>query len=402
MKAKPKDWELKFISEICEVVSGGTPSTKNKLFWNGEIPWVTPKDLSVLDKKYISRGERNITKDGLNRSNIKLLPRNTLLFTSRAPIGYLAISKNSLTTNQGFKNLIPNEEVDVEFLYYLIKKNTEYIKTFSSGSTFQEIPASMLKLIKLPIPELKEQKSIAKIFKILDDKIELNDKINSILEQISQTIFKHWFIDFEFPNEQGKPYKSSGGEFTDSELGKIPKEWKVKNFKSLADIFSGKGLSKDKVADDGMYPIYGANGTIGYTNKYLFDEDLILTGRVGTLGKIYMVNEKVWVSDNVLISKPKSKIFTYFIYFFLKKLNLSYLNRGSTQPLITKTDISKLKIIIPPDYVFINFDGIVRSNQRLIILLNKQNKILSQIRDTLLPKLITGKIRVNLKDDKEG
>jgi type I restriction enzyme, S subunit len=103
-----------------------------------------------------------------------------------------------------------------------------------------------------------------------------------------------------------------------------------------------------------------------------------------------------------LISKPKSKIFTYFIYFFLKKLNLSYLNRGSTQPLITKTDISKLKIIIPPDYVFINFDGIVRSNQRLIILLNKQNKILSQIRDTLLPKLITGKIRVNLKDDKEG
>lgn len=393
---------------------------KNHLIIKGRIGWKGLKKSEYSDNGYIIISGNQIINDDIDWNNCGrisefrykespeiMLRENDILMTKDGTIGKLAyieqLRENATVASGVF--VIRNNSTKLMQKYAYIYLRSKIFKNFINsrieGSVIPHLYQRDINEIEIAIPEIHEQSVIVNIINSLDNKIKLNNKINNSLEKISKELFKYWFVDFEFPNEQGKPYKYSGGEFIDSELGKIPKGWEIQEYKSLADIFSGKGLPKDKITSDGVYPIYGANGIISHTNDYLFHEELIITGRVGTLGKILLVNEKVWISDNVLISRPKDRIFTYFIYFTLRKFNLSNLNRGSTQPLITKTDISKLKIVIPTREFFINFDKIIRNAQRLIDLLSKQNQILSQIRDTLLPKLITGKIRVNLEDVKE-
>ena len=168
------------IDEIGEVVSGGTPSTKIDSYWNGSISWITPKDLSNFSGKYITVGERTISEDGLDSSSAKLMPKNTVLLSSRAPIGYVAIASNELTTNQGFKSLICDESIcHFEYFYYWLKLNVDYIIQNSSGSTFKEISASTFKNLEIQLPTLKEQYIISDILKKLDKKIELNNRINN-------------------------------------------------------------------------------------------------------------------------------------------------------------------------------------------------------------------------------
>ena len=202
------EWKEYRLSDFCEVIGGGTPSTKVDKYFNGGIPWITPRDLTNFNKRFISRGERNITELGLVNSSARILPKNSILLTSRAPIGYLAIAENQITTNQGFKSLIVNPAIaDFNFVFYLIKSNIEKIKSFGTGTTFAEISGSVVKDLKFSIPDLPTQTAIAEILSSLDDKIELNNKINQELEDHAQTLFKRWFIDFEFPNENGDPYK---------------------------------------------------------------------------------------------------------------------------------------------------------------------------------------------------
>jgi len=171
------------ISDIGTVVGGATPSTKkNENYEGGEISWITPKDLSTFNVRYIERGERNITEIGLKSCSTQLMPINTVLFSSRAPIGYIAIAAKELCTNQGFKSIIPNENTDPLFLYYLLKYNKDRIEALGSGTTFKEISGSVMKNIEVRVPKLKKiQSKIASILASIDDKIELNLKINNNL-----------------------------------------------------------------------------------------------------------------------------------------------------------------------------------------------------------------------------
>jgi len=165
------------------VVGGATPSTKKiENYENGTISWITPKDLSTFSGRYIHRGERNITEIGLKSCSTQLLPRNTVLFSSRAPIGYVAIAANDLCTNQGFKSVIPNENVEPLFLYYLLKYNKDKIESMGSGTTFKEVSGSTMKNIEVSIPiDKKLQEKIASVLCSIDDKIELNERVNNNL-----------------------------------------------------------------------------------------------------------------------------------------------------------------------------------------------------------------------------
>ncbi|WP_300107178.1 restriction endonuclease subunit S [uncultured Alistipes sp.] len=214
------EWKTYKLSEIGSIVGGATPSTTVDTYYNGDIPWLTPKDLSNFHERYIERGERNITKSGLNSCSAQLLPAGSVLFSSRAPIGYVAIAKNPIATNQGFKSIIPNpEKVDSLFLYYLLKHNKDNIEAMGSGTTFKEVSGATMKNIEVYLPEsLEEQRQIAGILGSLDDKIELNRRINANLEAQAQALFRSWFVDFE-------PFRD--GPFVDSQLGKIPNDFQI-------------------------------------------------------------------------------------------------------------------------------------------------------------------------------
>ena len=176
-------WKECTISDIGTVVGGATPSTKNIAnYENGTIAWITPKDLSAFRGRYIKNGERYITESGLKSCATQLLPPKTVLFSSRAPIGYVAIAENEVCTNQGFKSVIPNDETDPLFLYYLLKYKKDSIENMGSGTTFKEVSGSTMKNITVKVPDNKdEQRRIADILGSLDDKIEENEKINNNL-----------------------------------------------------------------------------------------------------------------------------------------------------------------------------------------------------------------------------
>lgn len=176
------EWVKCILSDLGTIVGGATPSTKDPNNYNGNIPWITPKDLSGYNKRYISKGERNITENGLNSCSTQLMPKNTVLFSSRAPIGYVAIAKNNICTNQGFKSVIPSEKVDPMYLYYLLVYNKENIERMGSGTTFKEVSGSTMKKIEVSVPkDINEQKKIASVLDAIDSRIELNNTINDNL-----------------------------------------------------------------------------------------------------------------------------------------------------------------------------------------------------------------------------
>lgn len=177
------EWIECKISDIGTVVGGATPSTKKpENYENGTIAWITPKDLSTFTGRYIQRGERNITEMGLKSCSTQLLPKDTVLFSSRAPIGYVAIATNEVCTNQGFKSAVPNENTDPLFLYYLLKYNKDKIEGMGSGTTFKEVSGNTMKNIVVSVPtDKKVQKRISSMLGSIDDKIEENERINNNL-----------------------------------------------------------------------------------------------------------------------------------------------------------------------------------------------------------------------------
>lgn len=284
-----------------------------------------------------------------------------------------------------------NKALPLYIYYYLSQIDFNY---YNEGTTIPSLRTETLNKIEIYLPNIKVQNKIVDFFSNIDKKIELNTKIISNLEQLSQTFFKHWFIDFEFPNEEGKPYKSSGGEMVESELGEIPKKWCSKKFNSIMKISSGKRpkIKADNYSLENSIPIIGASKLMGYTREMLFDSPILVIGRVGTHGVVQKIVDRCWPSDNTLVIQSE---FYNFVYEFLKVIDYKSLNRGSTQPLITQTDIKNQTIIVPEDLTIMKkFEEILMPLLNKQFLLLKENESLTQIRDTLLPKLLSGEIEI--------
>ena len=215
-----------------------------------------------------------------------------------------------------------------------------------------------------------------------------NGRRNDNLEQQAQALYKSWFIDFE-------PFKD--GYFVESDLGLIPYGWTIGSISDISKISSGKRPAKkyDEKNNKHNVPVYGASGIMAYTNDVLYDSQLLLMGRVGTLGVIQRVNRESWPSDNTLTIFTK---YYNYMYFILQDIDFSSINRGSTQPLITQTDINQVGIIIPSLEVIEQFENQCNSLYKMIAMYKDENIILETIRDTLLPKLMSGELKITKID----
>jgi len=421
------------ISDVAKVIGGGTPSTRKTEYYGSEISWITPKDLSNHKKRYIAYGERSITNLGLQKSSAKLLPTNTVLFTSRAPIGYVAIAENQVSTNQGFKSLVCNENIILpEYMYYLMKFSTPELESLATGSTFKEVSGSIVKNFEIELPNIFGQEKIINILSSLDSKIELNLDIIHNLEQLSQILFKHWFIDFEFPNEEGKPYKSSGGEMVESELGNIPKNWTFSYFSNYVKQTLGGDWGKENIEKNYVEQvsiirgadipelIKGSDNKVptrfilkkNYENKKLLLGDIVIeisggsptqsTGRSIFINKniISRYNGKILCTNFCRIIRPVDFnrgiwLQMYINYLYKKNVFFNFEN-GTTgiKNLDLNAILNKYKIFSPSEDIIHLF-----SERMEVILDSIQNlgmeiKRLENIRDTLLPKLLSGEIEI--------
>lgn len=406
------EWIECKISDIGTVVGGATPSTKKAEYYEGgNIAWITPKDLATFSGRYIQRGERNITEIGLKSCSTQLLPQNTILFSSRAPIGYVAIAANEVCTNQGFKSVIPNEDTDPLFLFYLLKYNKDRIEGMGSGTTFKEVSGNTMKNIVVNVPADKEiQTKIASLLGAIDDKIEENERINNnLLEQI-RTICTAWLSDYE-------PFD-----------GVMPSDWVETPLSDIAEFISGysyKGteLTASTIAMatiknfdrkggfklDGYKDIIPSSKLKESQHAELFDTLVAhtdLTQNAEVIGNAEPVMSKsgyddiVFSMDLVKVLPKKDSVSKFLIAAILqdKKFKahcLGYIN-GTTVLHLSKKALPEYKLFLPSDLSTLKpLDEAVTALYKQVSSNISENTYLEELRESLLPKLMSGELDVS-------
>ena len=371
------------LSELGEIVGGATPSTKNKFNYGGNISWITPKDLTNLKGRFINRGERNITKEGFENSSTKMLPINSVLFSSRAPIGYIAINNmNEVCTNQGFKSIIPNDKINYMFLYYLLKFNKDRIESLGSGTTFKEISGAVMKNIVVSIPENKnDQLKIAKVLSKIDEKIELNTHINNNLYEIMKRIFDNWVNNLD--------------NYEESSLSKI------------ANFINGLAMQKYRAKNEIGLPVIKIKemneGITDNTERcssnikedYIIEDGDILFAWSGTLCMTIWAQGKAGLNQHIF--KVQSKKYPKWFYYlwteyYLGKFVEIAAGKATTMGHIKRKELDTAKVKIPIKKEMDKMDRIMQPMLDKYINNKINNEILKQVRDTILPKLMNDEI----------
>ncbi len=346
--------ELVQLKDIGKILSGSTPSRKNKEYFKGNINWFTPKDLSKIEGKYLYEAPEKITEGGYNSCSTNLLPANSLLFTSRAPIGHIAINKNTCCTNQGFKSIIPDEsKINIDFLYYAISRYTPEIKNLGRGATFAELSKSDFEKVQIPLPPLKTQQRIAEI---LDNAAALRDKTAQLLTEydlLAQSIFLDMF---------GDPVSN-------------PKGWETEKLKDICGVGSSRRVFVDELVESGI-PFYRGKEIGALSSGKSINPDLFITQehynnlaqatgvpQIGDLlmpsicpdGRIYRVSNDTpfyFKDGRVLwIKVDQLKVNSYYLIFFLRELfrtNYSNIASGTTFAELKIVALKKIKTLLAP------------------------------------------------------
>ena len=415
MKKNQKEWQEVRLGDIAKVINGyafkssdfkkmGIPIIKIKNIKKGGV---VLNDLHFVSNNFLEEKSKYLLK--FNDVLISMTGSNVNQFSSAVGQVCKFRYKEPMLLNQrvGKIEIIDNNKYDLDFLYYNISTNeTHYnLAINATGSANQaNISPDIIYNIILPCPPLEKQKKIASILSSLDDKIELNNRMNKILEEMAQTIFKEWFVNFNFPSEDGKPYKDSGGKMIESELGAIPEGWEITNLDYIVKVIKGKkpkeisSKKTDLLSSQYLTIDCYNNSNIEYTEyiekMYVNKLDIIMVMDGASSGKLFY-------GKNGILSSTMAKFHVEDIYikeivfFFLKKIEneIMYHTTGSAIPHANKHFILNKKIVLPPKKLF-NLINKLKMIREKIILNTEENQKLDSIRDTLLPKLMSGEIRV--------
>jgi type I restriction enzyme S subunit len=413
------------LSSVIDIISGGTPQTSVKEYWeNGSIGWLSVTDFNI-DVRYVYDSEKKITEKGLKESNTKLLQFGDIIISARGTVGALAQIGKPMCFNQScFGIRGKKNKIETDFLYYALKNYVQHIKKRSQGSVFDTINLKSFDLMELEIPSsINIQQKIAKVLSDLDGKIELNNKINAELEAMAKTLYDYWFVQFDFPDENGKPYKSSGGKMVwNAELKReIPEGWEVKSIGDYCKSTGGFAFKSSWWSDKGLKVVKIKNiqedNTISLNDLSYAD---ILSDKIGvnflakpgnvlvamtgaTVGKFAIVpftNEPLFVNQRVgyfnLGENPIDKL-----PFLINSLNQKYfreaiftLASGAAQPNISNEQINNIPLILPKIELILNFNSSLSSSYSKILNNQKENQELASLRDWLLPMLMNGQVTV--------
>lgn len=340
----PADWIWTTIGELGLITSGATPSTKEPQFWGGDIPWITPADLSDFKGKLIDKGQRNITKMGLEYSSCILLPKGSLLFSSRAPIGYTAIAQVDLATNQGFKNIIPVKSIHIDYIYYYLQAAKQMIQNMASGTTFLELSLSNFKKVPVPLPPLNEQYQIVEKLEELFSELE-QSKAGLNKSQHQLKIYRHAFLKNVLKNEVD--YKDV--QTTKVILGDVVERYSKKV--NPQDEPSLKFVGLDSLEPGSLKPhlIYDFKDYTSSGNY--FERGHILYARMRPyLNKVFKAEFDGAASGEFIILQCKEDILIDYLKYILHSADfVNYANEKSTgdRPRVSFEDIALFEFTLP-------------------------------------------------------
>jgi type I restriction enzyme S subunit len=420
------EWKEFKLGELCNIRRGASPRPINDYLSEQGMPWVKISDATSENSRFIKKTVQKIKLSGVQKS-LKVNPGDFILSNSATP-GIPKLMNIEACIHDGWLLLSNFNKIDKLFLYYFLLHERPSLANQGNGSVFTNLKTDIVKNLRITIPDLPTQTAIAEILSSLDDKIELNNKINRELENLAQTLFKQWFIEFEFPNENGELYKSSGGEMVDSELGEIPKEWEVTKISTLDYILQtgtrpkgGVGGIRSGVPSIGAESIKG----LGYYDfskiKYVSNEfaskmkrgkvdgyELLIYkdgGKPGTFIPHFSMFgegfpfETFFINEHVFLLDFFDKAFNSFCYFYFDSEYVKpvFENNGGKAaiPGINQEDVKNLLIFRPDNEIVKVFGEFAKSSITTILKNCKENIQLINLRDELLPKLISGELDIN-------
>lgn len=356
----PNHWGIKRLDEVGDIVSGGTPSTKDEDNWGEDIIWITPSDLTGYQGKTIFKGKKSISKLGLSKSSARLIPKGSVLFSSRAPIGYVVIAGTELCTNQGFKSIIPNEKVTSEYLFHFLKFSKVRVQALASGTTFKEISARAFASLKIPVPPLKEQLLLVEKIEVLFSELDAGRQIlETVKEQLNlyrQAVLKSAF-------DGGLSFNIMEGNWNSS-------EWEIFKMSDVGEIVSG-GTPSTKEPDywDGDVPWITPADLSGYNHKYIdhgrrsitikglskssariIPSGSVLLSSRAPIGYVAIAKNDLCTNQGFKSIIPSSRVTSEYLYYFLKAITQKIIEKasGTTFKEVSLKTISSIEVVIPP------------------------------------------------------
>jgi type I restriction enzyme S subunit len=423
------EWKEYKLGELCNIRRGASPRPIHDYLSEEGMPWVKISDATSENSRFIKKTVQKIKLSGVQKS-LKVNPGDFILSNSATP-GIPKFMNIEACIHDGWLLLSNFNKIDNLFLYYFLLHERPNLANQGNGSVFTNLKTDIVKNLKINIPDLPTQSAIAEILSSLDDKIELNNKINQELENLAQTLFKQWFIDFEFPNENGETYKSSGGDMVDSEFGEIPKGWEVGYLEDVLEFHNGYAFTSKELESENSKECYhvfkmghikkggglNAEGTKSYfskskaqkLSKYVLKKgDLLMCmtdmkGNVALLGHTALMNEddKYIVNQRVGLLRPKNDVCIDYPYLYILTNSFDFIEElrsranSGVQVNLSTNEIKKSKILIAPKSINEKFDLITKSFYDKIFEITNENETLRNTRDFLLPKLISGELVIN-------
>lgn len=438
------EWKIINLYDVINIIGGGTPKRSVPEYWGGNIPWLSVVDFNN-DFRKISNAKESITELGLNNSSTQILKEGQIIISARGTVGELAQLARPMAFNQSCYGLDAKKEyLTNDFLYYLLKSKVNNLKNISHGSVFDTITRDTFKKIEVSLPPINDQNKITHVLSVLDDKIELNKKINQTLEFIAQTIFKSWFVDFDpvhakanaqSEDEYDAIAKELGisreildlfpNEFEESELGLIPKGWEFNNLSNFITVIKGKSYKSSELQPSSTALVtlksflrgggYRLDGLKQYGGKYKSEQEvkpgeLIIaytdvTQNADVIGKPAIViedkNIKTLVASlDVGIVRVIKEHFSigYLFYYFKTELFQNYIlgyTSGTTVLHLSKNWIVNHSILTPPQNIIEKFDNFCRNVFKKVNENIQETNTLEDIKTLLLPKLLSGEIDVS-------
>ena len=398
----PKGWEIKKLGDVCDIINGGTPDTNVPKFWNGENLWITPKDMGRLESIYVDDTFRKITDEGLKNSSAKILPPNSIILSSRAPIGHLAINTKPISTNQGCKGLVPKKEVDTLFLYYFLSKSVDLLNSLGTGATFKELSGSKLGTVEIPIPPLHEQQ---RIVSILDEAFAVIEKAKANAEQNlknAKELFES-YLQAVFENK---------GE-----------DWEEKKLIDVCELKPQKKEARDKLTETDLVTFLPMED-LGILNKeikgvkerqlkdvagsytYFANNDVLLAkitpcfenGKIGIARNL--INGVGFGSSEYIVFRTESSIESEYLYYFLSRNQIreegrKYMSGAVGHKRVSKDWIENSLITFPKSLktqqtIVQKLDALSAETKKLETIYRQKINDLEELKKSILQKAFTG------------
>lgn len=398
----PEGWRWTKITDVARLETGHTPSRKHPEYWGGDVPWIGIKDATGNHGRTIYDTIQHTNALGIANSSARILPENTVCLSRTASVGYVVVMGRPMATSQDFVNWVCSPDLDHRFLKYVLLSEQSAFLRFASGTTHQTIYFPEVKAFHVCLPPPAEQGAIGYILQALDDKIDLNRRMCSTLEAMAYALFKAWFVDFEpvrakaEGREPGLPSHLAAlfpDRLIESEIGMIPEGWHIGPLDSLLVLQRGFDLPAQQ-RTPGTFPVISASGPTGTHEIFMVRGPGVTTGRSGVLGNVFYIDCDFWPLNTSLWVKEYKKSSPAYAFHLLRNIDFSAFNAGSAVPTLNRNHIHSLPTVTPPGELIEAFErfaaaGLARKGNA-----ERETSTLAALRGLLLPKLISGELRV--------